>query len=141
MSGADHDRLQRWVSLEHPADVVWREIGDFGRIADWHPWIDRSELLEIEGRKHRQLTMVNGDLHLEELLKEERRFYTYSTVQGPLSLEDHRATLSCVPEEGGCHIFWSAYFTATDPAVDELVLAFLEAGLNALREMFVAQST
>jgi hypothetical protein len=136
VSANDHDRLQRWVSLPRPAEEVWTAIGGFGRMSDWHPWIERTELLEIDGLPHRHLILMDGELFLERLLVERGLYYTYSTLQGPLPFDDHRATLSCVPERDGCHVFWSAYFVATDPAADEMVLGFYEAGLEALRERF-----
>lgn len=136
MSDNEHDRLQRWVSLPRPADEVWAQIGGFGRMADWHPWVESVELVEIEGLPHRHLIMVDGELFLERLLIEAGRYYTYSTIQGPLPVDDHRATLSCVPEREGCHVFWSGYFVPTDPAADEMVIGFYEAGLTALRERF-----
>lgn len=64
------------------------------------------------------------------------RFYTYSTVEGWLPFENHRATLSWMPEKVGCHVFWSAFFIATDPAADDMVVGFYQAGLDALRERF-----
>ena len=53
-----------------------------------------------------------------------------------LPLYDHRATLSCVAEEGGCHVFWSAVFEPTDPSADDIVTGFYEEGLRALRERY-----
>ena len=136
MSSNEHDRLQRWVRLPGPADRVWAEIGGFAAISGWHPWIESTELVEIDGRTHRHLSMVDGELSLERLLREGTRFYTYSMLEGGLPVDDHRATLSCVPEDQGCHVFWSAYFVPTDPAADEMILGFYEAGLNALVERY-----
>ena len=53
-------------------------------------------------------------------------------------MNDHRATLSCVAEEGGCHVFWAAVFEPTDPSADEIVSGFYEEGLRALRERYGA---
>ncbi len=136
MSRDEHDRLQRMLSLPAEADDVWREIGGFGAIADWHPWIDRVEVVEIEGRLHRHLHMADGELYLERLIEEGPRFYTYALVESGLPVDDHRATLSCVPEKQGCHVFWSAHFVPTDPAADAMVIGFYEAGLEVLGERF-----
>ena len=140
MSAEDHDRLQRWVRLSVPPDRVWREIGGFGQVSEWHPWVESTELVEIEGEPHRHLKLVDGELGLDRLLGEGERYYTYSTLDGALPVDDHRATLSCVPEEGGCHVFWSAYFVPTDPAADEMVIGFYEAGLDAIRERFAREA-
>ena len=136
MSHDEHDRLQRMLHLSAPADAVWREIGGFGAIADWHPWIDRVEVVEIDGVTHRHLYMADGELYLERLIEEGPRYHTYAVVESGLPVDDHRATLSCVPEKDGCHMFWSAFFVPTDPAADEMVIGFYEAGLEALGERF-----
>lgn len=136
MSRNDHDRLQRMLPLPVPADEVWRQIGGFGAMADWHPWIDRVEVVEIDGQTHRHLTMADGDLYLERLIEQGERYYTYELLESGLPVNDHRATLSCVPEAEGCHVFWSAYFIPTDPAADEMVIGFFEAGLTVLEERF-----
>ncbi|HUF57111.1 MAG TPA: SRPBCC family protein [Thermohalobaculum sp.] len=136
MSRNDHDRLQRMQRLPVPADTVWRQIGGFGAMADWHPWIDRVEVVEIDGQTHRHLHMADGELYLERLIEEGERYYTYALLESGMPVDDHRATLSCVPEEGGCHVFWSAYFIATDPAADDMMIGFYEAGLLALDERF-----
>lgn len=136
MSARDHDRLQRIIRLPRSAQEVWAEIGGFGRVADWHPWVERVELVEIDGLPHRHLFMADGELFLERLIEEAPLYHTYSTVEGPLPVDDHRATLSCVPEPEGCRVFWSAYYVPTDAAADDMVLGFYEAGLGALGERF-----
>jgi len=136
MTHALRDRIQRWVSLPHPPEKIWAEIGGFGAMADWHPGISSTEVVDIEGETHRHLTLNNGGLLLERLIETGPRYYTYEIADSPLPLADHRATLSCVAEEGGCHVFWSAVFEPTDPSADEIVSGFYEEGLRALRERY-----
>ncbi len=135
----DHDQVRRIVSLPADRDAVWSAIGDFGRVADWHPLIERAELTEIEGAVYRHLTTTDGDLFTERLIEVGPHHVTYETVDGPLPVTDHRATLSCVAEAGGCHVYWSAYFVpdgADYHLADEIVGAFYEIGLAALRDRF-----
>ena len=136
MNHAIRDRIQRWVSLPHPPEKIWAEIGDFGGMDDWHPGIASTEVVDIEGETHRHLTLDNGELLLERLVETGPLYYTYEIVDAPLPLANHRATLSCVPEAGGCHVFWSAVFEPTDPSADEIVSGFYEEGLRALRERY-----
>jgi hypothetical protein len=131
-----HDRIQRWVLLAHSPEKVWAEIGGFGDIAAWHPGIEQAEVFDIEGETHRHLTMTGGGLILERLVETGPHHYTYEIVESQLPLYDHRATLSCVAEEGGCHVFWSAVFEPTDPSADDIVTGFYEEGLRALRERY-----
>jgi hypothetical protein len=136
MTQAIRDRIQRWVSLPEPPDKVWAEIGGFGDIAEWHPGIESAEVFDIEDEIHRHLTLGDGGLILERLVETGPHHYTYEIVESPLPLTDHRATLSCVAEEGGCHVFWSAMFEPTDPSADDIISGFYEQGLRALRERY-----
>lgn len=131
------------VSLRADRDSVWSAIGAFGQIAEWHPLIERVELTEIDGETYRHLTTVEGELFLERLIETGPHHVTYAMVDGPLPVDDHRATLSCVAERGGCHVYWSAYFVPTGPdahLTDGIVGTFYEIGLRALQDRFGAPS-
>lgn len=130
------DRIQRWVKLPRPVDEVWAVIGDFGSIAGWHPDVTSAEVFEIEGEIHRHLRIGEGGVTLERLIEAGPHHLTYEIIDSPLPVVDFRATLSCVAEDGGCHVFWSAMYEPTDPTADEIVTAFYEEGLRALRERF-----
>jgi hypothetical protein len=136
MPHAVRDRIQRWVSLPHPPEKIWAEIGGFGDIAAWHPGIESTQVFDIEGEVHRHLTLGDGGLIMERLVETGPHHYTYEIIDSPLPLVDHRATLSCVAEDGGCHVYWSAMFEPTDPSADEIVSGFYEEGLRALRERY-----
>jgi hypothetical protein len=139
----DHDQVRRMVSLPAAPEAVWSEIGGFAGIADWHPLIGRAELTEIDGETYRHLTTTDGELFLERLIETGPRHVTYEMMDGPLPATDHRATLSVVAEPGGCHVYWSAYFVPTGPdahMADEIVGAFYEIGLRALRDRFGASA-
>jgi hypothetical protein len=136
MPHAVRDRIQRWVSLPHPPEKIWAEIGGFGDIAAWHPGIESTQVFDIEGEVHRHLTLGDGGLIMERLVETGPHHYTYEIIDSPLPLVDHRATLSCVAEDGGCHVYWSAMFEPTDPSADEIVSGFYEEGLRAMRERY-----
>lgn len=130
------------VSLPADRETVWAAIGDFGRIDLWHPLIERAELTEIEGDVYRHLMTVDGELVLERLIEAGPHHLTYETVDGPLPVADHRATISAVAEPGGCHVYWSAFFVPTGPnahLADEIVGTFYEIGLRAIRDSYGAE--
>lgn len=133
---AHHDRIRRWVSLPWPARQVWGEIGGFGDIAAWHPLIDKAELVDIEGEPHRHLTTSDGDLIMERLVETGPHHYSYEIIDSHLPVDNFRATLSCVVEDEGCHVFWSAVFDPTDPLADEVISGMFEEGLRGLRDRF-----
>ena len=54
-------------------------------------------------------------------------------------MSDFRATLACVAEESGCHVYWSAFFVPADEQghlSDDIVAKFYEIGLEALRSRY-----
>jgi hypothetical protein len=136
MTHVVRDRIQRWVSLPVAPEKVWAEIGGFGAIAGWHPDVVSAEVVEIEGAVHRHVRTSDDGLTLERLVETGPHHYTYEIVESHLPLADHRATLSCVAEKGGCRVFWAAMFEPTDESADDIVTAFYEDGLRALRERF-----
>lgn len=135
----DHDRLSRMVRLSAPQASVWATIGGFGQIADWHPLIERVELTEIEGDRYRHMTTTSGEKIFDRLIETGPHHVTYAVEDGPFPISDCRATLSCVAEETGCHVYWSATFVPAeqgDHLPDEIVAKFFEIGLDALRRRF-----
>lgn len=138
MSFSDtHDRVSRIVRLDAPVDEVWKAIGDFGALADWHPVVSVCEVDMIGGEAHRMLTTTDGARLLERLLETGPHHYTYSIVESPLPVDDYRATLSVVEEEGGgCHVYWSSTFEPTDPSADDVIGGIYDSGFEALRDRF-----
>ena len=101
--------------------------------ASTEPWL---QLLE-------RVSKAYGEADDERLIEIGPHHLTYETVDGPLPVADHRSTLSCVAEPGGCHLYWSAYFVPTGPdahLADGIVGAFYEIGLRAIAERFGAPS-
>ena len=137
MSEETHrDRVERWIDLPAKAEAVWAEIGPFGAIGDWHPWVESCHVMEVEGETHRHLTLVDGEHVLERLTEHGPHHHRYEILEGPLPVENYRATLTCFEEPGGCRVFWSSTFDAEDPAADQTIAALYEAGLKALQDRF-----
>ena len=130
------DRVERWVDISAPAEKVWAEVGDFAAIADWHPAVDKCEIVEIEGETHRHLTLADGELLLERLEEEGEHFYRYAIVEGPLPVEDYLSTFTVFRRPEGCRVFWSSTFDSEDPMADEMVAGIYEIGLDAIRRRF-----
>lgn len=130
------DRVERWIDLTADAAEVWKAVGDFGSIAEWHPAVEKCELVELDGARHRHLTLADGALLLERLEEEGDHHYRYSIVEGPLPVENYLSTITCFAEEGGCRVFWSSTFDPLAPDADKVVAGVYEAGLEAIRERF-----
>jgi hypothetical protein len=133
---AHRDRVERWIDLPAKAETVWALIGPFGGLAAWHPSVSACRVIEVEGETHRHLTLADEEHMLERLTEHGPHHYRYEILEGPLPVENYRATLTCFEEPGGCRVFWSSTFDADDPEADHMVAGIYEAGLRALQDRF-----
>ena len=128
-------------SLEVPSETsqVWHLIGDFCDIDDWHPAVSACALKVMDGSLTRVLTMDTGEQVIQKrIAQEEGLSYTYRTVSSALPIEKFTATLSVQPGEN-LLIEWIANFSSDDPAMENAVVADIEAGLSAIRNIFTAR--
>lgn len=125
------------VELPVPADEVWQQIGDFARIAGWHPSI-ASARLEDGGRVRRVQAAGGGECR-ERLVSKGPNWYSYELISGPLPVRSYLAVLDVVDVDGTAHVSWSAEFVPERVSADEAeasIKPFLQAGLDSLREQF-----
>ena len=132
------------LSSNYPAsaETIWKLIGGFNALPDWHPAIAKSEI-ETEGNTtYRRLTLVGGGSILEKLEKsdEDGHLYSYSILESPLPIANYAATIRVTDSEGGgCTIEWSSEFEASGAPENEAVKAvegIYQAGFDNLRKMF-----
>lgn len=129
------------TDLNVPADQVWRIVGQFNALPDWHPAVERSEL--EEGGKVRRLTLVGGGAIVERLeaLDDSGQLYRYSIVESPLPVANYSAELRVKPKSDGksCTVEWSSEFNPAGASMEEATKAIqgvYQAGLNNLQKMF-----
>lgn len=128
-------------SLELPASTpqVWHLIGDFCDIDDWHPNVSACSLKVLDGSLARVLTMDTGDqMTQRRIAREEGLSYTYKMVSSSLPIEKFTATLSIQPGEN-LLIEWVANFSSDDPAMENAVVADIEAGMSAIEGMLASR--
>ena len=120
-------------------DQVWKRIGDFFNLADWHPAVVSSDA-EGDGQK-RRIVLADGNEVIEELVEKDdgERRYTYTmTNPGPLPLTNYKATLSVEADGSGSKVTWSGRF---EPVGDEAdargaIENVYQAGFDNLARMF-----
>lgn len=125
-------------------DRLWRAIGGFAAIADWHPAIQKAELQGEDGRRGtiRTLHLGGGGKIVERLEKASpsERVYSYSILEGPLPLEHYRAEIRVVDNgDGTSTVTWSSRFEpagVTENEAVKLVRDIYEAGLENLRRLY-----
>jgi hypothetical protein len=128
-------------ALGASADEVWRLIGGYDALSEWHPAVERS-VLEDSGRM-RRLSLRGGGLLLERLqtFSERERHYAYTIEEGPLPVAGYRSTLS-VRDRGparGCEVCWSGEFTpagASEADAVGVIRGIYRAGLDTLVKRF-----
>jgi hypothetical protein len=129
------------INLNAPADEVWKLIGGFNALPDWHPAIVKSDL-EEDG-KVRRLELDGGAVIMERLEAHDdaARMYRYVITESPLPLEGYVAVIRVGEGEGGqgTRVEWSSEFTPSGvPEADavELTRGIYQAGFDALATRF-----
>lgn len=128
------------TKLPVSASKVWKTIGAFNAVPDWHPAVERCEM-SGDG-KIRTLHLAGGGKIVESLESHDNgsRQYTYRITESPLPVEDYVSTIS-IRDDGdeGCTVEWSSNFSAAAPslsAAQKAIAGIYEAGLDNLRRMF-----
>lgn len=132
------------VSMQSPvnvsADEIWKLIGQFNALPDWHPAVSSSKL--EDGGRIRRLSIMGGAEIVERLEKidEHDRLYRYSIVSGPLPVANYTATLRVKDDgKGKATIEWTADFDpagATETDASAAIMEVYKSGLDNLRKMF-----
>ena len=116
------------------ADEVWSVIGDFHRLAEWHPALER-QTAEGDVRNHH---VRGGGTIVERLIGEDERSYAYEIVSGPLPVENYRSVLAVAPAEGGSVVVWTSTFEPTADGAAKAIAGIYETGLSALTQRLPA---
>jgi carbon monoxide dehydrogenase subunit G len=132
-------RVERTVELNAPADTVWKTIGGFGSLGEWHPAVMACRLEQKDGRTLRVLTLGDGAQLTEELIESEEpgQRYSYRILSGPLPVADYTATLSVEPRDAGSVVRWVGTFDAKGASGDiaeRTIAGVYEAGLSSLEK-------
>lgn len=127
------------TNLNVSADQVWKMIGGFNALPDWHPAIEKSELTE-EGQT-RTLSLAGGGKIVEKLEKvdDDARTYTYSIVDSPLPVANYTSTIKVSGEGDSSTIEWSSDFDpagASDLDAMKAIEGIYQAGFDNLKKMF-----
>lgn len=120
-----------------PAAALWRDIGGFGAVGDWHPMLAK---VTTEGEGEGAVRMAegrDGTRQTERLLESslEQRFYRYRMESGPTPVRGYVAELRVEDNgDGTSTVVWSAEFepTLTSFRTIEEIQEFLKSGLDSI---------
>jgi len=117
-----------------PGRELWERIGDPTKIFEWHPFIERTDVLD--GGKRRVNTTVDGLRVSETILEEAERHLIFRIDEGPLPYDEFVSTIRVRDEgEGACVVEWEATLApkgVTEEEAVEFTRGFFQAGLDAL---------
>jgi uncharacterized protein YndB with AHSA1/START domain len=126
------------TKITAPAEEVWRLVGGWNALPDWHPAVETS--VTEEGGQKRRLKLADGTEFTEQLEKYdgEAKSYTYSILASPLPLTEHSATIAVRREGDTSTIEWSTTFKPVGVPETELAKSmedFFQAGFDNLRKL------
>ena len=118
-------------------DAVWRKIGDFCGISNWHPAVAKCEL--SADKKQRTLTLKGGGTIVEDLVSwsDKTHSYTYKIVSSPLPVDNYVSTIHVAAAKSGSGsvIHWRGQYTAkgaSDADAKKAIDGIYAAGLTSL---------
>ena len=116
-------------------EALWKKIGDFCGIANWHPAIEKC-VLSADG-KQRTLSLKGGGTLVEALENRDdaNHAYTYAIVSGPLPVANYHSTISVSPDPKGSSLKWVGTYDAkgaSDADAKKVIDGIYDAGEKTL---------
>lgn len=108
------------MTYSFSAVKVWKTIGDFNGLNQWHPAVLKSEIISGKNNKVgavRLLTLGNGDQLYEKLLSYSARkmLMTYDIHKGNYPATDYIGVLKVIPlGKEKCKVVWNATLRRKD---------------------------
>lgn len=132
-------KVSMTTDLNVSADQVWKLIGGFNALPDWHPSVEKSQL--TEAGQTRTLSIEGGGTFVEKLesVDEGARTYTYSITDSPLPVSNYTATIKVTGDGDNSTIEWSSDFDASGASPEDAMKAVqdvYQAGLDNLKKMY-----
>jgi Polyketide cyclase / dehydrase and lipid transport len=116
-------------------DALWKKVGDFCGIAEWHPAIEKC-VLSADG-KQRTLSLKGGGTIVEALESwdDANRSYKYTILSGPLPVANYHSTISVIGDPKGSTLKWMGTYDAKgapDADAKKTIDGVYEAGAKVL---------
>jgi carbon monoxide dehydrogenase subunit G len=136
---ADFVEVSKTITVNSGVEEVWKKVGDFCAIQDWHPAIEKCKAYDDHGTFYRTLTLTDGGIISEKHAGEEASSYTYFIKKSPLPVKAYKATFSAEGDASKTVITWNARFKAkekTNEEAKEVIEGIFDAGLASIAESF-----
>ena len=126
------------VRLPASADTVWRAVGPFGAVGNWHPMVAKVATENERENCVRRAEGRDGSIQIERLLEAapEQHFYRYRIESTRMPVRNYVGRFSVGDNgDGTSTVVWSVNFEVTsndEAAIVGKIRAFLRAGLDNL---------
>lgn len=132
------------IEVAASAEELWRLVGRFDRLGEWHPMVAHCEARSSSKGAVRRARLIDGGM-LEERLEhvsDEERVCLYSVVSSPLPIGNWVAEIRVRDHGGRACVEWSCNFTPLGAREIDAVKAIqdlYQAGLEGLRRLYGAR--
>lgn len=128
-------RIVETTRIAKAPDALWKDIGPFGAVGQWHPLLSK---VESEGEHPGALRAAegkDGSRQIERLIESapEQHLYRYQMEKTAMPVPDYTAEFRVEDNhDGSSTVVWSAEFesTSNDARTVESIRSFLKAGLD-----------
>lgn len=135
-------KVRMETKLNTPADTLWKTIGGFNALPNWHPGVAKSEATGEGKGSTRTLSLAGGGSLVERLEESSAtdKLYRYSILSGPLPVADYVAEIHVKDNgDGTSTLEWSSEFKPKAAPENDAVKAIqgvYQAGFDNLKKMF-----
>ncbi|MFL6604994.1 MAG: SRPBCC family protein [Steroidobacteraceae bacterium] len=136
--------IRETAEVKVDTDTLWKEVGGFGAVGDWHPMLQRVDVV-ADGSEATRIAHGNeGSEQVERLthIDPSQHAYQYRMERSALPVRDYVGRFQLEPlGANASRVIWSAQFDLADGAdgkTIESVRQFLHAGTESLKRKYGA---
>lgn len=124
------------------ADALWKAIGSFAAIGDWHPMFERVEAQGENKGSMRTVQLIGGAKLVERLeeVSPNERLYRYSITESPLPISNYVSEIRVRDNgDGSSTVDWTSDFavnTSNETDVVKTIQEVYQAGLDNLTKIY-----
>lgn len=124
------------ATIDADAEKVWRVIGDFCGIEDWHPAVEKCEI-DKKNPTMRTLTLKGGGSIVEkQTARDDKKMsYSYAIVESPLPVVNYKSTIKVAKSGQGSKVTWTGSYKAKGASAAEakkVIDGIYDAGLEGI---------
>jgi hypothetical protein len=138
-------QVRAFATVHRSAESMWRELGSFQALANWHPMVKATHGEGEEPGATRSVETRDGTKWVERELEvdPQHRLYRYEATSDELPIADFRGEFR-IREDGPskCTVVWTAQFEVTsgdEKTVSDAVREFFRAGVRSIERRYAAR--